>query len=323
MKDRNALSMLYNMIDHYTKGRDTPVAQRMVNQVLCKKRSNEEFKFNAQIREYDVDNVILDLGSDVNVLPKQSWEMMGEPELVWSPIHLMLANQHEIVPIGRLKGVLMNIDGVHIMANFDFIEIVDESQPYPSLMGLEWDFNNHAIIELKMREMIFEFGNLKVTAPLDPSEGKRYIELARGNDIEKLYNLTVHMEDYVDLTMNGALSWRSIGSCALDSESGLENWQQRMHEVSTRRCARINRSLRWIGTELCDPPKYDGITDIGTFVTSFELQVPEKQRLLALYVVLKVTPTRWWSAHRDGVNKWSQCNKIMKIQFGSEGGEVV
>jgi hypothetical protein len=43
---------------------------------------------------------------------------------------------------------------------------------------------------LKRREMIFEVGELKVTAPLDPSEGKRYIELDIGNDIDNLYNMT-------------------------------------------------------------------------------------------------------------------------------------
>jgi hypothetical protein len=52
------------------------------------------------IGEYDVDNVILDLGSDVNVLPKQTWEMMGENELVWSHVQLRLVNQHKIVLIG-------------------------------------------------------------------------------------------------------------------------------------------------------------------------------------------------------------------------------
>jgi hypothetical protein len=30
--------------------------------------------------------LFFDLGFDVNVLPKKRWEMMGEPELVWSPI---------------------------------------------------------------------------------------------------------------------------------------------------------------------------------------------------------------------------------------------
>ena len=49
------------------------------------KRTNGEFKFNAHIVEYDVDNVILYLGSDVNVLPKKTWETRGEPELILSP----------------------------------------------------------------------------------------------------------------------------------------------------------------------------------------------------------------------------------------------
>jgi hypothetical protein len=37
--------------------------------------------------------------------------------------------------------------------------------------------------------MIFEVGYLKVTTPLDPSEGKIYIEPTRGNDIDNLYNM--------------------------------------------------------------------------------------------------------------------------------------
>jgi hypothetical protein len=38
-------------------------------------------------------------------------------------------------------------------------------------------------------EMIYEVGDLKVTAPLDLIEGKRYIEPTRGNEIENLYNM--------------------------------------------------------------------------------------------------------------------------------------
>jgi hypothetical protein len=64
----------------------------MVNQVLCRKKTNGEFKFNTQIGEYDVDNVILDLGFDVNVIPKKTWEMMGELELICSLFQLRLTN---------------------------------------------------------------------------------------------------------------------------------------------------------------------------------------------------------------------------------------
>jgi len=55
--------------------------------------------------------------------------------------------------------------------------------------------------------MIFEVGDLKVTAPLNPSEQKRYIEKERGNCIDNLYNMIAWMEDYVNPKMNGALSW--------------------------------------------------------------------------------------------------------------------
>jgi hypothetical protein len=89
-----------------------------------------------------VDNVIMELGSDVNILPKQTWEMMGEPKLIWSLVQLRLTNQHTIVLIGRLTGIHVNIDGVHNMADFEVIEIIDDSQPYPSLIGLEWAADN-------------------------------------------------------------------------------------------------------------------------------------------------------------------------------------
>jgi hypothetical protein len=70
--------------------------------------------------------VILDLGSDVNVLPKETWEMMGKPKLFWSPIQLRLENQYKIVHIDRLTRILVNIGGVRSAKYFEVIKIVDE-----------------------------------------------------------------------------------------------------------------------------------------------------------------------------------------------------
>ena len=80
----------------------------------------------------------------------------------------------------------------------------------------------------------------------------------------------------------------------------------------------MTRSLHWIGIELCDPPRYDGITNIILFVKEFELQVPKQQRLLALDVVLKATPARWWAAHKEGMEDWLQCTRLMQVMFGTE-----
>jgi hypothetical protein len=71
--------------------------------------------------------------------------------------------------------------------------------------------------------MIFEVGDLNFTAPLDPTEGKRYIKPTGGNEIDNLYNMTTQIDDYVNHTIDGVLSWRIISSCASYSEEGLEH----------------------------------------------------------------------------------------------------
>jgi hypothetical protein len=53
-----------------------------------------------------------------------------------------LENQHKVLPIGRLKGVTVDLDGVHTMEYFEVIEIVDGTTPYPTLLGLDWAFDN-------------------------------------------------------------------------------------------------------------------------------------------------------------------------------------
>ena len=73
--------------------------------------------------------------------------------------------------------------------------------------------------------MIFKVAYLKVTAPLDPTEGRIYVELVKGKELDNLYNMTVQMDVYVNHTIDGELSWRIISSCTLDSKEALKNWQ--------------------------------------------------------------------------------------------------
>jgi hypothetical protein len=55
---------------------------------------------------------------------------------------MKLANQHRVLLIGRLKGVTVDLDGVHTKSDFKVIEIVDDTTPYPPLLGLDWAFEN-------------------------------------------------------------------------------------------------------------------------------------------------------------------------------------
>jgi hypothetical protein len=170
--------------------------------------------------------------------------------------------------------------------------------------------------------MIFESGEYRVIAPLDPSEGERYVEVTCLDleEINQLYRTTAREEDYVNPTADGVLSWRSITLCASDSDTGLENWQQRLHEVSTRRCTRIECTVRWVGTEVREPPTFHGLNDLEEFLTNYEEEVLENQRLLALDIALKETPARWWGTHKEMIQDWYQCKRLLHIRFGTEQG---
>ena len=169
-------------------------------------------------------DVILDLGSEVNVLTKKTWEKMGKLALTWSPIQLRLANQQRIVPLGRFLRVQIDIDGVSNFTDFEVIEIIDDSNPYPALFGIEWAMENAAVINLKKRHMTFEGKGLRVIIPLDPSQGKRYTETLKDEDqdvLDQIYNITAKEEDYEDPPAEG---WESGSSCMTDSEDDLESW---------------------------------------------------------------------------------------------------
>ena len=59
-----------------------------------------------------MDELILDMGSEVNGLTRQTWELMGKPKLRYSPIQLRLVNQQRVSPMVRLSNIPLDIDGV-------------------------------------------------------------------------------------------------------------------------------------------------------------------------------------------------------------------
>ena len=89
LRNHNALKELQKVIASCEPQRSVG-REKNVNRV---RRNGREMRLNVQIDEYDKTNVIMDLGSEVNVLPKQTWGQMGKPSLSWSPIQLRLANQ--------------------------------------------------------------------------------------------------------------------------------------------------------------------------------------------------------------------------------------
>ena len=71
---------------------DPATAEREVNQIKRYIHTGCEMRLNAVIGSYEMDEVVLDLGSEVNVMTKQTWETMAKPKLAFSPIQLRLEN---------------------------------------------------------------------------------------------------------------------------------------------------------------------------------------------------------------------------------------
>jgi hypothetical protein len=134
LNDKNSLQVLQSLLEKCNYGEE---GVKIVNQFCKKRRTRREFRLNENIGDFNMEDIILYLGSKVNVLPKKTWEVMGEPTLGYSPIHLKSSNNHIVVPIGILKGKPIDLDGVYTMAYFEVIDIVDNTSPYPTLLGLD------------------------------------------------------------------------------------------------------------------------------------------------------------------------------------------
>jgi hypothetical protein len=70
IQDESIVQELQNLIRQYEIGKIDPLLNRVVHQITKKRRTNKELHLNAQIGEYDIDYVVLDLGSEVNVMTK-------------------------------------------------------------------------------------------------------------------------------------------------------------------------------------------------------------------------------------------------------------
>ena len=78
--------------------------------------------------------------------------------------------------MGRLSNVPIEIDGVWSLVDFELIEIIDDSNPFPALLGIHWAFDNLAMINLKKKQMTFEGHNIRIITPLDPYMSPCYTE---------------------------------------------------------------------------------------------------------------------------------------------------
>jgi hypothetical protein len=106
----------------------------------------KEFRLESQLVDFEIKYVMLDLGSYVKILPKKTWEDLGKPQLVYSPIQLRMTNQYCIFSVGRLEYVEVYVAGVKTIIDFEVLEIIGDKYPYPALLGIDWDYDNYVAL---------------------------------------------------------------------------------------------------------------------------------------------------------------------------------
>lgn len=152
MHDRKVVKGLQELINKCVNKENALDGHYVVRKIgIHKARTGREMRFTMQIGEYEMDQVILDLRSDAKFLPKQTWERMGRPTLQWSLIQLRMAHQQNIIPMGRLYGVAIDIEGVSTMDDFELIQIIDDINPYPVLLRIDWAIDMIGAIKLNKR----------------------------------------------------------------------------------------------------------------------------------------------------------------------------
>ena len=99
----------------------------------------------------------------------------------------------KVLPIGILTQVLVEVEGLRTYVNFEFIDIVDDTNPYPALLVIDWEIDNQTIINFKKRILSFEDSEIRVVVPIDPLKGQRYFDNvhSEGKNIylDQFYNI--------------------------------------------------------------------------------------------------------------------------------------
>ena len=116
--------------------------------------------------------------------------------------------------------------------------------------------------------------------------------------MDHIYNITAKEEDYVNPNTEGIMDWQCDSSCMTDSDEGLENWQNRLYELHGHRCARITKSLRWLGSQKIILPTFDESTDPKDFIVQLSEQVPDSQKMETLDSAFRGTAAIWWHGHK-------------------------
>ena len=72
LSDPSSVKILQNLLEKCSSETEQNPELKIVNHLHIRRRTSKEFRLNANIGEFNMGDIILDLGSKANVLPKKT-----------------------------------------------------------------------------------------------------------------------------------------------------------------------------------------------------------------------------------------------------------
>jgi hypothetical protein len=98
----------------------------------------EKQHISAIIKDFDIHCIVLDEETQVNIMTKETWEVLGNPTVVPSLARIGLFKGNMITLCRRVTIVLIIVHGTSTEEEFEVIRFVEENAPFPLLLGKTW-----------------------------------------------------------------------------------------------------------------------------------------------------------------------------------------
>jgi hypothetical protein len=95
-------------------------------------------RISARIEDFNIDRIVLDEETQVNIMTEETWEILGKPTVVPSLGRIGLFKGNMINLCGRVTIVPIIVHGTSTGEEFEVIRFVGDNTPFPLLLGKTW-----------------------------------------------------------------------------------------------------------------------------------------------------------------------------------------
>jgi hypothetical protein len=101
-------------------------------------RLKEKQCISARIKYFDIDRIVLDEETHVNIMTEETWKFLGKPTVVPYLGRISLFKGKMITLCGRVTIVPIIVHGTLTKEEFEVIRFVEGNAPFPILLGKTW-----------------------------------------------------------------------------------------------------------------------------------------------------------------------------------------